>query len=325
VIGRLTAPAGGGNSLTIAGRAFAGGEIFAAEMLGAGYLSGERDLSATELLRDSAFTLTPAGGRGLNLWGGGEYVAAEGNHNGIDYDGNTTAFHLGIDTAWQDGLIGIALGRSAGDTDFTVKADGMKSTLETTVTSVHPYLTRRLNDVQLWLTAGHGSGDAEVKEPDVTITTDLTVTTAAFGITHARDERLSAGVSALYARARLDAATAGGRALPNTSTNALRIKAHAEAGWTRDNLRPFLTLALRHDSGDGDTGGAADLGGGAEWQTPAARIRLEGSAHLAGNGAEEQRLNLTARKTAGRLNLGLTIGMENGLNTANLLSGEWRF
>jgi len=55
------------------------------------------------------------------------------------------------------------------------------------------------------------------------------------------------------------------------------------------------------------------------------RLRLEGSKHLAGSGADEDRLSLTARKTAGRLNLGLTIGMENGLNTANLLSGEWRF
>jgi len=55
------------------------------------------------------------------------------------------------------------------------------------------------------------------------------------------------------------------------------------------------------------------------------RLRLEGSKHLAGSGADEDRLSLTARKTAGRLNFGLTIGMENGLNTANLLSGEWRF
>jgi len=62
-----------------------------------------------------------------------------------------------------------------------------------------------------------------------------------------------------------------------------------------------------------------------EWHGPAVRLRLEGSKHLAGSGTDEDRLSLTARKTAGRLNLGLAVGMEDGLGTANLLSGEWRF
>jgi len=54
-------------------------------------------------------------------------------------------------------------------------------------------------------------------------------------------------------------------------------------------------------------------------------LRLEGSKHLAGSGADEDRLSLTARKTAGRLNLGISLTANAGVDTANLLSGEWRF
>jgi len=62
-----------------------------------------------------------------------------------------------------------------------------------------------------------------------------------------------------------------------------------------------------------------------EWHGPAVRLRLEGSKHLAGSGADEDRLSLTAHKTAGRLNLGINLTAKAGVDTANLLSGEWRF
>ncbi|MDD9875613.1 MAG: autotransporter domain-containing protein, partial [Gammaproteobacteria bacterium] len=246
--------------------------------------------------------------------------------DGVDYDGDTSAFHLGVDTGWRDGLVGVAVARSDGDTDFTVTADGMKSTLETTVTSVHPYLTRKLNNYQLWLTAGHGSGDAELKEPDATIKTDITVTTAALGATFARDHHISAGLRALYTRAALDAATGGGRSLPKTTAASLRLAADAEAGWARGPWRPFITFTVRHDSGDGDTGIAGDLGGGVEWRAPGLHLRLAGVASVAADSADEQRATLTARKSSGNFDLSLNLAADDaGVDTARLLHGEWRF
>ncbi|MDD9884812.1 MAG: autotransporter domain-containing protein, partial [Gammaproteobacteria bacterium] len=163
--------------------------------------------TAEELLRRSGFNLAAGdGGRGVSIWGSGGYVSADGDYKGVDYDGDTTAFHIGGDTAWRDGLIGMAVSHSSGDIDFTVTTDGMKSTLETTVTSVHPYLTRRINGSQLWLTAGYGSGDAELREPGTVIKTDVTITTAAFGINNQRGDLFTAGLSAQYNRAKLDAA-----------------------------------------------------------------------------------------------------------------------
>ncbi|MCY4245126.1 MAG: hypothetical protein OXE47_07370, partial [Gammaproteobacteria bacterium] len=186
------------------------------------------------------------------------------------------------------------------------------------------YLTRKFGEVQLWTTIGHGSGDAELREPDATIKTDITVTTAALGASFAPWTGVALSADGLFTRAELDAAAAS-RRLPKVTVDNLRVNAAAELSRRRDAWRSFLTVNLRHDSGDGDTGAAGDLGGGVEWQSPTVNLRLEGSKYLTGSGAEEERLSLTARKTAGRLNLGLAVGMEDGLTTANLLSGEWRF
>ena len=260
------------------------------------------------------------GSSSLGFWASSGYVSADGEHEGITYDGNTAALHLGLDTQWRDDLIGVSIAHSNGDMDFN-----NTDNLETTVTSVHPYLTRPFNGAQLWTTIGYGTGDAELKEPDATIKTDVKVLTGAFGITHEQSDLLTATIGALLSRARLDSATGDNKTLPAVTVSTLRVTAGAEAGWSHGAWRPFLTVHLRHDAGDGEDGGAADLGGGVEWQTGSAHVRLEGAGHVQGNGPDENRLSLTASKTAGRLNLGLTVTANDGIDTANLLTGKWRF
>jgi len=295
--------------------------------LAAGYATGERDLTVEDLLRTSGFNLTGAGGRGFNFWGSGATVAAKGDHDGVDYDGDTSAFHLGLDTVWGDGLVGVAVGRSTGDTDFTVTADGSEHTLETSVTSAHPYLSRSIGRAQVWATVGHGSGDAELKEDDETFKTDLTVTTAAIGITRAQDKQLGAGLSALYTRAELDAATAAGKTLRATTADSLRITADAQARWTHGQMSPFLDIAIRHDSGDGDTGFAGDVGGGLEWMAPTLVVRLAGSTTVSTEASDETRASLSVRKSTGNFDLGLnlTANSTGDIDTGRLVTGEWRF
>ena len=276
--------------------------------------------TAGDVLRQSAFSLAHGNG-GINFWGSGGYAATEGDHDGTAYDGDTTALHLGADTAWKNGLLGIAITRSNSDMDFNGSDN-----LETKVTSVHPYLTRKFAKTKLWTTIGHGTGDAELKEPGAAAKTDVTVTTAALGATYAPLDNVHLNLAGQWSRAELERAVlSNGNVLPAVDADALRISAAAELSGRRDAWRSFLTVNLRHDSGDGDTGTAGDLGGGVEWHSSTATLRLEGSKYLTGSGAEEERLTLAARKTAGRLNLGLAVGMEDGLTTANLLSGELRF
>ena len=256
----------------------------------------------------------------LGLWASGGYVSADGEHEGITYDGNTAALHLGLDTQWRDGLIGVSIAHSNGDMDFN-----NTDNLETTVTSVHPYTVRQFNNSRLWTTIGYGTGDAELREPGSTIKTDVKVLTAGFGLAHVQSDLLTANVGALFNRAKLDSATDNDKTLPAVTVSTLRVTAGAEAGWSHGAWRPFLTVHLRHDAGDGEDGGATDLGGGVEWQTGNAHVRLEGAGHVQGNGPDENHLSITAQKTAGRLNLSLTVAANDGINTANLLTGKLRF
>ena len=81
-------------------------------------------------------------------------------------------------------------------------------------------------------------------------------------------------------------------------------------------------VAIATDAGlDGDR-----VGGGVEWQTPTVLVRLAGSGHIQGQAADEQRATLTVRKSTGNFDLNLNLAADpTGIDTARLLTGEWRF
>ncbi|MDD9851585.1 MAG: hypothetical protein OXU94_07455, partial [Gammaproteobacteria bacterium] len=277
---------------------------------------------AKDLLHQSAFSLAHANG-GMNLWATGGRLSASGDHSGTNYNGDTDAIHIGVDTEWNNGLLGIAISQASGETNFT--HDGIRSTLESDLASVHPYLTRTLTDVQLWATAGIGDGEARLREGG-SVDTGLSLLSAAAGVVYAPRPNASFHVAGQWSRAELDAATfTDGRELPKVTAAAARLAGGVELSQAFGDWRPFFTVSLRRDSGDGDTGDAADYGGGVEWQNRAVHLRLAGRKHAQGKGPNEENLTLTARKTAGRLNLGLNLTAASGLNTADLLSGELRF
>jgi len=92
-------------------------------------------------------------------------------------------------------------------------------------------------------------------------------------------------------------------------------------------MSPFLDVGLRHDSGDGDTGLAGDVGGGLEWMAPTLVIRLAGTTTVSTEAADETSIALTVRKSTGNFDLGLNL-TANGtgdIDTGRLVTGEWRF
>jgi len=235
---------------------------------GAGLLAAN---AVSQRLRFAGNALTETGfalslkDAGFNLWAGGARLSADGNDNGVSYTGHTEAWHLGADAPWRDGLLGIAVGQSAGDTDFS-NADAT-GRLKSNLFNVHPYFTRKLQRARLWATAGMGDGEAELRETgEAAFTAGLTMLTAGVGATLAAMESATLNLGALWSRAELDAAmNADGKTLPGVTVDALRLNAGLEAGWRlTEEWRPFLTVNIRSDSGDGDDGNAADYGGGVE-------------------------------------------------------------
>lgn len=62
-----------------------------------------------------------------------------------------------------------------------------------------------------------------------------------------------------------------------------------------------------------------------ERRSPTVNLGLESAKYLTGSGSEEGRLTLTKNKTIGRLNLGLNLTADNGIDTANLPTGKLQF
>jgi len=59
---------------------------------------------------------------------------------------------------------------------------------------------------------------------------------------------------------------------------------------------------------------------------PPSYIRLAGSGHIQGQAADEQRASLVVRKSTNNFDLGLNLSADgNGIDSARLLTGEWRF
>ncbi|MCY4245618.1 MAG: autotransporter outer membrane beta-barrel domain-containing protein, partial [Gammaproteobacteria bacterium] len=357
----------GGNVLSVAGRqvsalsetqkaaasgAWAASPFERARVLAASS-GGGSGVTAKELLEQSSFALS-LGGSGLNLWGSGGRMSAKGDDNNVSYDGDSTAWHFGADTPWRDGLLGVAVSQTSSETDFTPAGEAQQK-LDTDVTSVHPYMSRNLSDkTRLWAAFGYGVGDADLVEEGVTLKSDLTVLGLGAGLTMNPVEGIQLRLGGQWSRAELDGANSGGKELRAVNASALRLNVGMEAGIEVGAARPFVTLRIRHDSGDGDEGSAADYGAGVEWQRDAMHVRVEGSGHLQGDAADEESLSITVRRQAaanaaglapyarwnlsaaaagakmrmhnGRLSLGMEVGVDdNTMRLGNLFTGEWRF
>ena len=171
--------------------------------------------------------------------------------------------------------------------------------LESTLTSVHPYLRFEVSErLSLWGILGYGSGDltlmvdAAGDTPRKTWKTDTSMGMAATG---ARGVLLSAADHdgfELAARgdARLvgmssEAATlaVGDESLAATESETSRVRfvlegSHGIVLAGGRTLSPTLEVGLRHDGGDAETGIGIELGAGVSYADPALGLTVEGKA-----------------------------------------------
>ena len=267
---------------------------------------GTRSMTGRELLLGSSFHLSLGGagdGAGAadtrwTAWGRASSSRFDGEAEGLIVDGDVTTFTLGGDAAWARWLAGVAVSLSEGEGGFrdhpeTDQESRGTGALESTLTSVHPYLRYEASErLSVWGILGYGSGELTLEVEDKeSWTTDTTMEMAAAG---ARGVLVpapeSGGVEvALRTDAQLVRMTSeaargsdgGNLAATEGDTSRLRVMLEGSRAFALEDggaLTPTLEVGLRHDGGDAETGTGIEVGGGLSYTDPATGITVDAKA-----------------------------------------------
>ena len=227
------------------------------------------------------------------VWGAADLQHYSGAPAGASHDGALRSLYVGADARLGDGLlVGASLSPSWGEADYTAAEGRAAGRLETTQTSVYPYLRwTGSDDLEAWAAGGFGRGEADHR-PD-----------AASGMVESSDMSMSmaaAGLRRGLAGWRgVDLAVVGGAGYLSLSTGAIggatgleadvqQARVAIEAAFAGGPLSPFVQMGGRYDGGDGQTGAGLELVGGVRHAGP--RLDLEARGRwLAAHSAEAWR------------------------------------
>ena len=223
------------------------------------------------------------------VWGHADRQSFEG----LGYDGGLTSIYVGADADFGDRwMAGFALSRSAGDADYdfaSARASGT-GTIETEMLSIFPYVRWAVGDAaEAWAILGFGWGDADHARTATRQrgAADVSMWMASLGGRRTLAAADAWRLSLLGDASVLDLETDGGVGIVNgLQVGVRRLRAGLEAG--RDVALDgggvvtwFGQLAARHDGGDGETGGGAELTGGLRYDS-GMRLSLEAKARMLG-------------------------------------------
>ena len=233
---------------------------------------------------------------------------------------------LGADADWGRMLAGVAVSLSEGDGTFddSGATTGAKGKIESSMTTVSPYLRFRVTErVSAWGLAGLGTGDMSIAFDDGTdpVRTDLSMRLGALGARGALMEQDDAGGMDLALKAdaffvRMESEKAANSAA--TTADASRVRLVLEGGRAfalseTATLRPSLEVGLRHDGGDAETGTGLELGGGVAWGDAATGFSVEAKTRMlvahADSDYEEWGVSATARLDPGERGRGLSFSL----------------
>ena len=237
-----------------------------------GFGGAQRDAPATER------------GRRFQVWGQGDLQGFSGAGSpGRAHDGDLRTGYLGVDaelgSRW---LVGVAVARSAGGSDWRV--DATEGRLTTTMTSALPYARWSDGVTSVWAISAVGRGDAEnsasasgrTENSDLRLglgsvelrrAMALTVGGASFGL------RADAG----WAQLRTDEGTDGLSGLA-VGVNQQRVGAEVSRSFevSGGSVLPFGEVHLRRDGGEGATGSGVELAVGLRAQSGIVRLDAQG-------------------------------------------------
>ena len=242
-----------------------------------------RTMTEREVLMGSSFSLAAETGAGgfVSLWGRMAQSRFAGREDTLSLDGDVTTGLLGADYASGRWTTGLVISNSVGE-------GGYRGAIEATVTALTPWagyaVTERLS---VWGAAGYGAGGLTLTPgDDAALKTDLKMMLAAAGargmLVAGDGPKLDMVGDVRVVRTTTASVSAAGR-LESAEAEVTQLRLGLDGSWplALDDgaaVTPRLTLGLRHDGGDAETGFGADIGGGVTFEGPAQglTVSLEG-------------------------------------------------
>ena len=282
---------GNGNaSASLGGQSTVAGALVA---FAPGMVNGERDM--LDMLNGSQFMLPLNGSVGdgvigsdsTTLWGSGEYRNLSGENDGLDWSGGMYGAQVGVDTRVRDDLLaGVALSWSQGSLQYETEVGASsKGDYDLDVLGVHPYVGWRAGYMDLWATAGYGTGEVELKpRQGDSVSNDVSLWTVGAGggglvwASEAANVRLKGEI--MQTTVDVD----GNEEMAAMSVDTTMARVTAEASRTTELVgggmfSPSLSLGARHDGGDGNTGTGAELSGGVRYENAATGVEASASVY----------------------------------------------
>ncbi|MYE24711.1 MAG: autotransporter outer membrane beta-barrel domain-containing protein [Gammaproteobacteria bacterium] len=340
VIGsRFNLTAGGGGTMTFAGQRFSPqayeGDLMALWQndgfggrngwAGQGFddrYSMNSALTTERMFSGTAFNMplnaVGAGDMAFAVWGAGDLQSFEGEPDQGNYDGSSSAGFLGVDARGDGWLAGVSVSRMGSEADygFSGAVDG-GGTLETSVTSFHPYAKIDVSeDMDVWVVGGFGSGEADLSRMHVSgdsESSDLSMTLAVGGLRRALAMQFGGADLALRGDAGfLSLETDSGiQAVDGLSASVSRLRLGLEAAWEGESATPFVEVSGRFDGGDGQTGGGIELAGGLRIANAESGFGLEAKGRVlamhSGEGYSESGFTVAASFEPGAAGRGITL------------------
>ena len=244
----------------------------------------ERGMDMRELLLGSSFHLTTGEVSGLGAvtgWGkalSGSSSASPGD--GLTLTSETVTGVLGMDWERDNLLVGLALSETV--EEGSALSGSSEYDLKGSLSLVTPYARIRASErLSFWAMTGTGEGSLSLAYGDARHSTDIAMQLVAAG---GRADLLrpdeSGGLAlalktdALFVRTESESvSTPGAGNLAGATGDASRVRALLEGSRAfalagGSSVEPSLSLGLRHDGGDAETGTGVEVGAGLAWSDP---------------------------------------------------------
>ena len=236
----------------------------------------------------------PGDGPVFSLWGRGAADRFDAQVEDVRMDGDVTTGLIAADSDWGRMTLGAAIAHSQGRGTFAYTgpraSPQARGKVRSVMMGIYPYARLRVDDTaSLWGLAGAGDGYFTLtEEAGAPIRTDINLTLGALGavktLVAAPDTdgfALSLKSDAFWVRTSSKAVRSvanGNLAASEGEVTRMRLALEGERPFSDGEGRSFvpkLSIGVRHDGGDAETGFGLEVGGGIGWTDTARGISAE--------------------------------------------------